>query len=210
MRKALLLRSSCRGQCFARWLRCSVWIWTPRPKPTCARPGAIWRPGALTPSVVLSLGLGLTLLVTLALIDGNLRREITGNLPRLSVARPLKDPLPVRLRAVGAVLIVLANAMLLHSRWAGLVRECGIACLAIFGGIVTSWSWFGTNMLGVGLHSYGFMDSAAWWLIAFVVSQFLLIAVANVPLHLWRSVAAGVLTKPAPRRTSPSMAPSPT
>ncbi|HEY4193199.1 MAG TPA: ABC transporter permease, partial [Mesorhizobium sp.] len=43
--------------------------------------GNIHRPGALTPSVVLSLGLGLTLLVTLALIDGNLRRQIGGNLP---------------------------------------------------------------------------------------------------------------------------------
>ena len=43
--------------------------------------GNIHRPGALTPSVVLSLGLGLTLLATLALIDGNLRRQITGNLP---------------------------------------------------------------------------------------------------------------------------------
>jgi putative ABC transport system permease protein len=35
----------------------------------------------LTPSVVLSLGLGLALLVTLALIDTNLRRELSGNLP---------------------------------------------------------------------------------------------------------------------------------
>ena len=43
--------------------------------------GNIHRPGALTPSVVLSLGLGLTLLVTLTLIDGNLRRELTANLP---------------------------------------------------------------------------------------------------------------------------------
>ena len=43
--------------------------------------GNIHRPGALTPSVVLSLGLGLTLLVTLALIDANLRRQISGNLP---------------------------------------------------------------------------------------------------------------------------------
>ncbi|WP_137133831.1 ABC transporter permease [Rhizobium sp. FKY42] len=40
--------------------------------------GNIHRPGALTPSVVLSLGLGLALLVTLALIDGNLRRQLTG------------------------------------------------------------------------------------------------------------------------------------
>ena len=43
--------------------------------------GNIHRPGALTSSVVLSLGLGLALLVTLTLIDGNLRRELTGNLP---------------------------------------------------------------------------------------------------------------------------------
>lgn len=43
--------------------------------------GNIHRPGALTPSVVLSLGLGLTLLVSLALIDGNLRQQISGNLP---------------------------------------------------------------------------------------------------------------------------------
>ena len=43
--------------------------------------GNIHRPGALTPSVVLALGLGLTLLVALALIDGNLRQQIAGNLP---------------------------------------------------------------------------------------------------------------------------------
>jgi putative ABC transport system permease protein len=43
--------------------------------------GNIHRPGALTPSVVLSLGLGLTLLVALGLIDGNLRRQLAGDLP---------------------------------------------------------------------------------------------------------------------------------
>ena len=43
--------------------------------------GNIHRPGALTPSVVLSLGLGLALLVALSLIDGNLRQQLTGNLP---------------------------------------------------------------------------------------------------------------------------------
>ena len=41
----------------------------------------IHRPGSLTPSVVLSLGLGLALLVALALIDGNLREQVSGNLP---------------------------------------------------------------------------------------------------------------------------------
>jgi putative ABC transport system permease protein len=40
----------------------------------------IHRPGALTPSVVLSLGLGLTLLVSLALIDSNLRSQLSGTI----------------------------------------------------------------------------------------------------------------------------------
>ena len=42
--------------------------------------GNIHRPGALTSSVVLSLGLGLALLVTLTLIDGNMRQELTGRM----------------------------------------------------------------------------------------------------------------------------------
>jgi putative ABC transport system permease protein len=41
----------------------------------------IHRPGALTPSVVLSLGLGLTVLVTVSQIDGNLRRQFAAALP---------------------------------------------------------------------------------------------------------------------------------
>jgi putative ABC transport system permease protein len=41
----------------------------------------IHRPGAMTPSVVLSLGLGLAVLVTLTLIDGNLRGQLRQRLP---------------------------------------------------------------------------------------------------------------------------------
>ncbi len=41
----------------------------------------IHRPGALTPSVLLSLGLGLALLVTVIEIDGNLHREFAAALP---------------------------------------------------------------------------------------------------------------------------------
>ena len=41
----------------------------------------IHRPGALTPTIVLSLGLGLALLVTVIEIDGNLRRQFTAALP---------------------------------------------------------------------------------------------------------------------------------
>ncbi|MEA2898826.1 MAG: putative transport system permease protein, partial [Bradyrhizobium sp.] len=41
----------------------------------------IYRPGALTPSVVMSLGLGLAVLVTITQIDGNLRRQFMASLP---------------------------------------------------------------------------------------------------------------------------------
>ena len=41
----------------------------------------IYRPGAITPSVVLSLGLGLAVLVTVIAIDGNLRRQFLAALP---------------------------------------------------------------------------------------------------------------------------------
>jgi len=110
----------------------------------------------------------------------------------------------------GAVLIVLANVLLLHARWAGIARERGVACLAIFGGIVTSWSWFGTNMLGVGLHSYGFMDAAQFWLFAFVVTQAILIALGNIPLHVWRSYADPLPAARAVRDAGgPSIATSP-
>ncbi len=46
----------------------------------------IHRPGALTPSVVLSLGLGLALLVTVITIDGNLRRQFLAALPETAPA----------------------------------------------------------------------------------------------------------------------------
>lgn len=87
----------------------------------------------------------------------------------------------------GAVLIVLMNALILHARWGGMVQQRGMAVLAVGGNIITTWSWFGTNQLGIGLHSYGFMDSAVFWLLAFVVSQLLIMAVGLLPRDTWRS-----------------------
>jgi ABC-type transport system involved in cytochrome c biogenesis permease subunit len=62
----------------------------------------------------------------------------------------------------GAVLIVLWNALILHARWAGLVKDRGMAVLAVVGAMITTWSWFGTNQLGVGLHAYGFSNKLAF------------------------------------------------
>ncbi len=87
----------------------------------------------------------------------------------------------------GALIIVLWNALILHLRWGGLIRERGLVNCAIFGNVVTAWSWFGVNMLGIGLHSYGFTEAAFKWLVLFVVSQLGFIALGLLPVKLWKS-----------------------
>ncbi|HJW09133.1 MAG TPA: cytochrome c biogenesis protein CcsA, partial [Holophagaceae bacterium] len=85
----------------------------------------------------------------------------------------------------GALLIVLWNAIILHARWAGYVRERGIMACAIFGNIITSLSWFGVNLLGVGLHSYGFTNNGFWWLMGFIASQLVFIGLCLAPRRFW-------------------------
>ncbi len=90
----------------------------------------------------------------------------------------------------GALMIVLWNALFLHARWGGIARERGLMCIAIGGNIITAWSWFGVNMLGIGLHSYGFMSAAFAWLMGFVASQLVFMGLAMLPPRFWRSQVA--------------------
>ncbi|RPG84361.1 MAG: cytochrome C biogenesis protein [Coraliomargarita sp. TMED73] len=87
----------------------------------------------------------------------------------------------------GALMIVLMCAIYLHARWGGVFQERGLMGLAICGNIVTAWSWFGTNLLGVGLHSYGFTDSGFKWMALFILTQLLFIALGALPWKYWRS-----------------------
>ncbi|HAV14016.1 MAG TPA: cytochrome C biogenesis protein [Opitutae bacterium] len=87
----------------------------------------------------------------------------------------------------GALMIVVMGAIFLHARWGGVCRERGLMALAICGNIITAWSWFGTNLLGVGLHSYGFTDSGFMWMMAFISSQLFFIAMVLLPWRYWRS-----------------------
>jgi len=89
----------------------------------------------------------------------------------------------------GALLIVIWNALILHARWCGLVQQRGMATMAVFGNIVTAWSWFGVNELGVGLHSYGFTEGTALILAGFVCSQLAIIAIGCMPKSMWTSFA---------------------
>ena len=87
----------------------------------------------------------------------------------------------------GALLIVLWNAIILHARWGGFIRERGFMVMAVLGNVITSLSWFGVNMLGIGLHSYGWMDKAFFWLSIFILSQLTIAALGGLPLPYWKS-----------------------
>ncbi len=80
----------------------------------------------------------------------------------------------------GALMIVLWNAAVLHARWDRWISPRGFAMFTIGGNIITAWSWFGTNQLGIGLHSYGFTSGVLMLLGGYVVSQLALLAVAAV------------------------------
>ena len=64
-----------------------------------------------------------------------------------------------------------------------MIKERGLAVLAIFGNVVTVRSWFGTNQLGFGLH---FMVSPRVYCICSVVVllNLVLMAVGMVPSNV--------------------------
>jgi hypothetical protein len=52
-------------------------------------------------------------------------------------------------------------------------------------------------MLGVGLHSYGFMQKEFPWLVGFIISQLALMAAASMPLKRWRSFRGAAVSSGA-------------
>ncbi len=110
----------------------------------------------------------------------------------------------------GALLIVIWNALILHARWGGMVKQRGMAVLAVAGNMVTGWSWFGTNQLGVGLHAYGFNNTLATGLVIFWVSQVVVIALGSLPLQRWASYAALTAASPTVQPESTPSATKPT
>ncbi len=89
----------------------------------------------------------------------------------------------------GALMIVLWAAVVIHARLGGMVKGPGIAGLSVLGAVVTLWSWFGVNMLGVGLHSYGFMDSALFWMLVAVAVLCAIASIALIPQRRWASLS---------------------
>jgi len=104
----------------------------------------------------------------------------------------------------GALMIVIWNAVILHAKWTKWIAAQGLMVMALMGNIITSFSWFGTNMLGIGLHSYGFMDQQFPYLLGFILSQVILMALGSLPKEIWRSRTA--FNPPKQKRPAPQPA----
>lgn len=75
----------------------------------------------------------------------------------------------------GALLIVLWIIWVLHARQAGQLSPIAYLAAMAMLNVVVALAWFGVNMLGIGLHSYGFTQATALGLIAFCGGEFMLI-----------------------------------
>ncbi|MCA8943335.1 MAG: cytochrome c biogenesis protein CcsA [Planctomycetes bacterium] len=80
----------------------------------------------------------------------------------------------------GALLIVLWFLIVLHARLGGYIRHYGVALLSVLGGAVVAFSWWGVNLLGVGLHSYGFTSGVQNALVAYYGLSVLVFALGIV------------------------------
>lgn len=76
----------------------------------------------------------------------------------------------------GALIIVLWAAALFHARKAGQIGVRGFSVGAVLSISSVLFAWFGVNLLGVGLHSYGFTEGTFLGLAAYAVLQGLFLA----------------------------------
>ena len=70
-----------------------------------------------------------------------------------------------------ALLIVMWQILIIHLRITGLIKPLEFAFGMIISNIFLAFGWFGVNLLGVGLHSYGFTDSIATNLALFILFE---------------------------------------
>ena len=74
----------------------------------------------------------------------------------------------------GALLIVLWQLLMIHSRLAGIAKPPLFALGMGLNNIIVALAWFGVNLLQVGLHSYGFDDGVAKNLYIFILFEIIL------------------------------------
>jgi len=75
----------------------------------------------------------------------------------------------------GALLVILWSVILFHGKLAKMIGKVGFSLGSIIGIITVALTWFGVNLLGVGLHSYGFTSGIALTLLIFVSIEFIFV-----------------------------------
>jgi ABC-type transport system involved in cytochrome c biogenesis permease subunit len=83
----------------------------------------------------------------------------------------------------GALLIVLWLLWLLHARLSRHVSALYYVAGMAFLSVIVMLSWFGVNLLSVGLHSYGFTSGVAAILFGFIFVQTVIIALLLILIH---------------------------
>ncbi len=70
-----------------------------------------------------------------------------------------------------ALMIVMWQLLMVHLRISGMIKPLEFALGMVMNNIFLAFGWFGVNLLGVGLHSYGFTDSIATNLAVFILFE---------------------------------------
>jgi ABC-type transport system involved in cytochrome c biogenesis permease subunit len=92
----------------------------------------------------------------------------------------------------GALLIVLVQLIILHSRLGGFIRQHGLHALTCFQGAVVAFSWWHVNELGAGMHAYGETEGVLFALAMFYGLQGLMILLCGLSWLLERSRGKGL------------------
>ncbi|MEN9353259.1 MAG: hypothetical protein RL318_584 [Fibrobacterota bacterium] len=71
----------------------------------------------------------------------------------------------------GALMIALWAAALFHARACGQIGSRGFSVGSVLSIASVLFAWFGVNLLGVGLHSYGFTQGTLWGLVSYAVLE---------------------------------------
>lgn len=84
----------------------------------------------------------------------------------------------------GALLIVLWLVWVLHGRISSSLSALSYVAGLAYLSVIVALSWFGVNLLSVGLHAYGFTDSAAYMLGGIIILETSLIAALFIAARL--------------------------
>jgi len=109
-------------------------------------------------------------------------------------------------KEVWALIVLLTYLALLHGRYAGWIKQFGMAAGAVFCFTAVLMSWYGVNfVLGAGLHSYGFNTGGQGYVYTFVLIQWTYVLIAwivhrsRLSANLVKSAAAANSATDLPR-----------